>query len=113
MDLFFADPETSGGLGLNQVRYNIGGSDARAGDAHYLRAGGFVQTYEPTKGTYDWGADATQRRVLQAAKARGVQFAQAFSNSPPYWMTVPRRSPPSPDIVIFRTLGRKIPAIHE
>ena len=89
MDLFFADPESlGGGLGLNQVRYNIGGSDARAGDAHFLRPGGFVQTYLPEKGTYDWTADATQRRVLAAAKVRGVEYAQAFSNSPPYWMTV-------------------------
>ena len=112
MDLFFADPEApGGGLGLTQVRYNIGGSDNAAGDAHFLRAGGFVQTYEPSKGQWDWTADgesstlclcvswlvvlheelffaATQRRVLTAAQYRGVRFVQGFSNSPPYWMTV-------------------------
>jgi O-glycosyl hydrolase len=88
MDLFFANPEASGGLGLNQVRYNIGGSDVQAGDAHFLRAGGFVQTFEPTKGHYDWSADPTQRRVLAAAQERGVRYVQGFANSPPYWMTV-------------------------
>ena len=29
-----------------------------------------------------------ERRVLSAAKARGVRYVQAFANSPPYWMTV-------------------------
>jgi O-glycosyl hydrolase len=89
MDQFFGDPEATGGLGLNQVRYNIGGSDVAAGDAHFLRAGGFAQTYLPKPGTaYDWTVDATQRRVLAAAKKRGVQYVQAFANSPPWWMTV-------------------------
>ena len=89
MDLLFADPKSAGGgLGLNQVRYNIGGSDLRAGDAHFLRPGGFVQTFEPEDGVYDWDADRTQRRVAAAAVQRGVQFVQGFVNSPPWWMTV-------------------------
>ena len=33
MDALFGDPAKHGGLGLNQVRYNIGGSDTAAGDA--------------------------------------------------------------------------------
>ena len=94
MDKFFGDPELATGLGLNQVRYNIGGSDLAARDAHFLRPGGFVQAYLPkpadtsAPAAYDWTADATQRRVLAAAKQRGVQFVQAFANSPPWWMTV-------------------------
>jgi O-glycosyl hydrolase len=94
MDKFFGDPATSGGLGLNQVRYNIGGSDVAAGDGHFLRPGGFVQTYLPepenpsATAVYDWTADSTQRRVVAAAKKRGVQYVQAFANSPPWWMTV-------------------------
>ena len=44
MDLFFADPESHPqSLGLTQVRYNIGGSDAADPDARDLRPGGFVQ----------------------------------------------------------------------
>lgn len=94
MDKFFGDPEEHGGLGLNQVRYNIGGSDVAAGDGHFLRPGGFVQTYLPkpdnpsATAVYDWTADSTQRRVVAAAKKRGVQYVQAFANSPPWWMTV-------------------------
>jgi len=81
MDAFFGDPEATGGLGLNQIRYNIGGSDTAAGDAHFLRAGGFAQTFLPADGHYDWSADATQRRVVAAAKQRGVQYVQAFVSS--------------------------------
>ena len=62
-----------------QVRYNIGGSAAAAGDAHYLRAGGFAPSYLPARGgAYDWTADATQRRVVAAAKKRGVQYVQVI-----------------------------------
>ena len=67
----FGRPGEARGLGLNQVRYNIGGSDTAAGDAHFLRAGGFAQTFLPADGRYDWSADATQRRVVAAAKHRG------------------------------------------
>ena len=39
---------------------------------------------------YDWSKDANQRNVLEKAKAAsGAEFvAEAFSNSPPYFMTV-------------------------
>jgi len=37
---------------------------------------------------WDWGADADQRWVLQAAIKKGVNQVEAFSNSPPWWMTV-------------------------
>ena len=39
---------------------------------------------------YDWNKDANQRNILNAAKAAsGDEFiAEAFSNSPPYFMTV-------------------------
>lgn len=39
---------------------------------------------------YDWNKDANQRNILNAAKkASGDEFiAEAFSNSPPYFMTV-------------------------
>jgi O-glycosyl hydrolase len=59
------------GLGLNIVRYNIGGGDA-PGHKH-MRPGGAVPGYRPTPdGAYDWAADARQRWMLQAAIARGA-----------------------------------------
>jgi len=83
-DLLF-HPEK--GLGLNVVRYNIGGGDA-PGHKHH-RPGGAVPGYKPTRdGPYDWATDANQRWMLQAALARGATLTEAFANSPPWWMTV-------------------------
>jgi len=87
MDLLF-DPHHPGGLRLNQVRYNIGGGTVTDPELKTYRPGGWVPAYRPTGTTWDWTADAEQRRVLAAAKTRGVRYAMAFSNSPPAWMTV-------------------------
>lgn len=73
------------GLGLNVVRYNIGGGEAP--NLHYLQPRAQIPGFEPTQGTYDWTQDANQRWFLQAAMARGADQLEAFSNSPPYWMT--------------------------
>jgi O-glycosyl hydrolase len=74
------------GLGLNVVRYNIGGGENP--DHDHLRIGGDVPGYKPAEdGGYDWTADANQRWFLQAAIERGANIKEAFSNSPPYWMT--------------------------
>lgn len=73
------------GLGLNVVRYNIGGGEAPG--LHYLQPRAQVPGFEPAQGTYDWTQDANQRWFLQAAMARGADQQEAFSNSPPYWMT--------------------------
>lgn len=83
MDLLF-DPDR--GLGLTIVRYNIGGGENP--ELKELRPGGDVPGFQPEKGQWDWEADANQRSVLQGALKRGVTIAEAFSNSPPYWMTV-------------------------
>jgi O-glycosyl hydrolase len=95
MDLLYGDPAHGMGLGLNIARYNIGGGD-NPDRAHCRRAPkdgmspeaqieGFLT--EP-HGRYDWSRDASQRRMLRAAKARGADVFEAFSNSPPWWMTV-------------------------
>jgi O-glycosyl hydrolase len=82
------DPDD--GLGLNVVRYNIGGGDAPAHD--HMGAGKEMPGFKSSASSdYDWNADANQRWMLDAARARipAEQFiAEAFSNSPPYWMTV-------------------------
>ncbi len=82
LDLLFSPTK---GLGLNIVRYNIGGSENPSHE--HMRAGGEVPGYQVVKGAYDWMADAAQRSILQGAIARGVNITEAFSNSPPYWMT--------------------------
>ncbi len=73
------------GLGLTVVRYNVGGGENPAGHTLQFRAA--VPGFEPAPGRWDWSADAGQRWVLQAALRRGADHVQAFSNSPPYWMT--------------------------
>ena len=74
------------GLGFNLARYNVGGGENPA-----LPFMGFrerMEGYEPAPGQWNWNADAGQRWLLQAAKARGANIFEAFSNSPPWWMTV-------------------------
>lgn len=78
------------GLGLNIVRYNIGGGENPAHLAPNKQGLSFrtaVPGYEPQRGVWDWTADANQRWVLGAAIKKGVNQLEAFSNSPPWWMT--------------------------
>jgi autotransporter-associated beta strand protein len=80
----FFDPVN--GLGLNVVRYNIGGGENPI--YNYLGYRDKVPGFEPSVGVYNWTADANQRWVLQQAIAKGANVIEAFSNSPPYWMTI-------------------------
>ena len=78
------------GLGLNIVRYNIGGGENPEHLAPNRQGLSFrtaVPGFEPQKGVYDWTADANQRWVLQEAIKKGANQLEAFSNSPPWWMT--------------------------
>ena len=54
-------------------------------------AGG-VRSFWGPSGEWDWDADAGQVWVLLAARARGACVFEAFSNSPPFWMTVSGRA---------------------
>lgn len=90
-DLFF-DKEK--GLGLNIMRYNIGGGDDPA-HTHIQRTDsmmpGFLEKDGET-GELKWNYEADKRQldVLEACyKASGdAAYVEAFSNSPPYFMTV-------------------------
>ena len=84
LDLIF---DRQKGLGLNIVRYNIGGGEDPLIENNTLRPGGDVPGFQPEEGMWAWEADAGQRNVLLGALKRGVTIAEAFSNSPPYWMT--------------------------
>ncbi len=87
------------GLGLTIARYNIGGGDGPQ-TAPYMRAGAAVPGHWSRPGAgapggwdpddpdhWDPYADGNQRWWLKAAKARGADTFEAFSNSPPYFMT--------------------------
>ncbi|GAA4836935.1 RICIN domain-containing protein [Kitasatospora terrestris] len=95
----------SGGLGFTVARYNIGGGDSPE-TTPYMRAGAAIPGWwnrpaavsPPNLEPPNWWdpadpahwnpqADANQRWWLTAAKARGADTFEAFSNSAPYFMT--------------------------
>lgn len=82
------------GLNLNIMRYNIGGGDDPS-HAHIKRTdseipGWWKYDKEIKKFVFNPDTDKNQLEVLKAAyKAAGKDaFVEAFSNSPPYFMTV-------------------------
>lgn len=80
------------GLRLNIARYNIGGGNA-ADTPAYLRPGADVPGFLSEKG-WDGSADAGQRWWLDAVRDRvpeKTRIFEAFSNSPPSFMTVSGR----------------------
>lgn len=85
MDLIF---DADKGLGLSVIRYNIGGGENPAIQPNTLRPGGDVPGFQPEKGVWSWDADEGQRKIMLEAIKRGAMIAEAFSNSPPYWMTI-------------------------
>ncbi|MDR6788281.1 O-glycosyl hydrolase [Sphingomonas sp. BE138] len=100
-DLFYGRD----GLGWTIARYNIGGGNA-AGTPPYLRPGGAIPGFwRQPRGTegrdwwraddpamWDWSQDRRQRWWLDAIRDRvRVPIFEAFSNSPPWFMTVSGR----------------------
>lgn len=90
-DLFF---DAEKGLGLNIMRYNVGGGDDPT-HHHITRTDSDVPGWmyiDPQTGERKWNyeADARQLNVTKAAmKAAGQDaYLEIFSNSPPYFMTV-------------------------
>jgi hypothetical protein len=83
----------SSGLGLNYLRYNIGGGNdplCGTGGSHYACITPWYHAtpgYEPSTGTYNWSHDANQRWVATHAQSLGANLFEGQSNSPPYWMT--------------------------
>ena len=74
------------GLGYNVFRYNIGGGENPSHD--HMQEYRDMPGFQLADGTWDYDADANQRAILLriAERGTGVIF-EAFSNSPPYWMT--------------------------
>ncbi len=90
IDLFFSKD----GLGLNIIRYNIGGGD-NPSHFHIKRSdsampGFLVYSDKTGKFEYDWTMDLRQRNVLKKVAATIPDdeiILEFFSNSPPYFMT--------------------------
>jgi O-glycosyl hydrolase len=74
------------GLGHNIFRYNIGGGENPAHE--HMGPHKEMPGFATSAGVYTWDADANQRAVLLRIVERGSGLIhEAFSNSPPYWMT--------------------------
>lgn len=78
--------DAKNGLGYNIFRYNIGGGE---NPAHtHMGAHKDLPGFQPSKGTWDFNADSRQQAVVKRLASSGQNvILEAFSNSPPYWMT--------------------------
>ena len=82
------------GLGMNIVRYNLGGcSSGTLANGQTMvtsnvspTSAQYIQGFEITPNTWNWNVDANQRQMLQNAKADGANYFEMFSNSPMWWM---------------------------
>ena len=80
-------------LNMNIFRYNIGGGDDPAHlGGHMVKGKGKraeMEGFKPSADApYNWAADKGQRTLMLKIKAkRPDAIFEAFSNSPPYWMT--------------------------
>ena len=80
-------------LNMNIFRYNIGGGDDPSHlDGHMVKGKGKraeMEGFKPSADSpYNWNADKGQRTLMLKIKAKRPDAVfEAFSNSPPYWMT--------------------------
>lgn len=78
--------DPTSGLGYNVFRYNIGGGDDPSHE--HMGENREMPGFQSSAGAWDWNADARQTSVLRRLVERGeAVIVEAFSNSPPYWMT--------------------------
>ena len=74
------------GLGYTIFRYNIGGGDAPG--HNHMGTNRQMPGFQSSDGSWDWNADVRQTSVLTHLLSTGQSIiVEAFSNSPPYWMT--------------------------
>jgi O-glycosyl hydrolase len=72
------------GAGLSCWRFNVGGGLTLESNADPLRS---CETFELSRGVYDWTRNADAVAFLRAAAAAGVPHALFFANSPPRRLT--------------------------
>lgn len=81
------------GLGLNVVRYNIGGGE-NPGIPNTMELRARMEGFWPARNQdFNWDADVTQRAILddaiRTARNSGIELRfETFAVSPPWWMTV-------------------------
>ena len=95
-DLIYTKKMTGGypGLGLNIVRYNVGGGGIHQPNENKgpkLQSqmdihGYWADPQHAEPATWDWSADANQRAMMQKARERGANVYELFSDSPMWWM---------------------------
>lgn len=111
-DIFFTQKNTAftntvlPGLGLNIVRYAIGGGGREGDDemlvetnpkdfAAYRDIDGFwidSASEDLSSQSFDWTRDANQRSMLTAAKDRGIKNFEFYALAPMWWMTTEKTS---------------------
>ena len=82
------------GLGLNIVRYNLGGGGVNQPQENkgpklqwQMDIRGYWVGPNSTKpANWDWSADLNQRSILLKARDRGANVFELFSDSPMWWM---------------------------
>lgn len=87
------------GLGLNIVRYNAGACTSNSINGQSMVASPKIKpsrqmdgywldwfSTDPGSSSWNWYTDANQRNLLWAARDRGVNVFELFSNSPMWWM---------------------------
>jgi len=80
-DLLFSRDK---GIGLSCWRFNLGAGKKTDDIRNPWRT---AETFEVSKGVYDWSRQKGEQWFLGAAKERGVEQFVAFVNSPPARMT--------------------------
>ncbi|HKW17983.1 MAG TPA: glycoside hydrolase [Terriglobales bacterium] len=99
-DLIYTTKSRDGypGLGLNIVRYNVGGggiNQTQENKGPTLQWQMDIHGYwpDPNSGdptTWNWSVDENQRSMMQRARARGANVFEMFSDSPMWWMNANR-----------------------
>lgn len=99
-DLLYTLQETDQlpGLGLNIVRYNVGGggiNEPRENKGPKLQWQMDIHGYwsDPANrdpASWDWSRDGNQRSMMQKARDRGANVFEMFSDSPMWWMNANR-----------------------
>ncbi|CAM3983340.1 glycoside hydrolase [Saccharibacillus endophyticus] len=91
------------GLGMNIARYNIGGT--KDTEDPYLDYSKAILSFQNEDGSWDWSRDANQREIVELIRdVTDEPIFEAFSNCPPWWMTL-AYDPRQPDGAQGATTG--------
>ncbi len=93
------DSQSLPGLGLNIVRYNIGGCSSTPINGDSMVASPNIPSWkqiqgywlnwtssDPASDSWNWWVDSNQRNAMWKARDRGVNLIDMFSDTPMWWM---------------------------